>query len=71
MNVFFAVSKRRVFSPFFFAERNVTVQIYLEMLQNWLTARLAEEDMFIFQKDGAPSQWPMGVREYRTRNLTI
>jgi hypothetical protein len=60
VNVFCAVSRRRVFSPFF-VEKSVTGQVYLKMLENWLMPQLAEEDEFIFQQDGAPPHWHMGV----------
>jgi hypothetical protein len=63
VNVFCAVSRRRVFGPFFFAEKSVTGQVYLQMLQNWLMPQLAEEEEFIFQQDGVPPHWHMGVRE--------
>jgi hypothetical protein len=58
-----------VFGPFFFAEKSVTGQVYLKMLQNWLMPQLAEEEEFIFQQDGAPPHWHMGVREYLNGNL--
>ena len=35
VNVFCAISKNHVHGPFFF-ERNVTGDVYLHMLQNWL-----------------------------------
>jgi hypothetical protein len=63
VKVFCAVSRRRVFCPFFFAEKSVTGQVYLKMLQNWLMPQLAEEE-YIFQQDGAPPHWHMGVREH-------
>jgi hypothetical protein len=68
VNVFCAVSRRRVFGPFFFADKSVTGQVYLKMLQNWLMPQLAEKE-FIFQQDGVPPHWHMGVREYLSRNL--
>jgi hypothetical protein len=69
VTVFCAVSRRRVFGPFFFAEKNVMGEVYLKMLQNWLTPQLAEEEEFIFQQDGAPPHWHMGVWEYLNGNL--
>jgi hypothetical protein len=69
VNVFCAVSRRRVFGPFFLAEKSVTGEVYLKMLQNWSVPQLAEEEEFIFQQDGAPPHWHMGVREYLSRNL--
>jgi hypothetical protein len=68
VKVFCAVSRRRVFGPLFFAEKSVRGQVYLKMLQNWLMPQLAEEE-FIFQQDGAPPHWHMGVREYLSGNL--
>jgi hypothetical protein len=44
VNVFCAVSRRRVFGPLFFVEKSVTGQVYLKMLQNWLMPQLAEEE---------------------------
>jgi hypothetical protein len=67
VNVFCAVSRRRVFGLFFFVEKCVMGQVYLKMLQNWLMPQLAEE--FIFQQDGAPPHCHMGVREYLNGNL--
>jgi hypothetical protein len=54
--VFCAVSRRRVCGPFFFG------QVYLKMLKSWLMSQVAEEEEFIFQQDGAPPHWHMGVR---------
>ena len=55
VNVFCAISKNHVHGPFFF-EGNVTGDVYLQMLQNWLMGELiANEHVdFIYQQDGAP-----------------
>ena len=55
VNVFCAISKKRVHGPFFF-EGNVTGDVYLQMLQNWLMVELIanEHKDFIYQQDGAP-----------------
>ena len=55
VNVFCAISKNHVHSPFFF-EGNVTGDVYLQMLQNWLMEELIayEHEDFIYQQDGAP-----------------
>jgi len=34
VNVFCAISRRRVFGPFFFSEDSVTGKVYLDMLEN-------------------------------------
>ncbi|PSN34312.1 hypothetical protein C0J52_25945 [Blattella germanica] len=43
VNVFCAVSKRRVFGPFFFVENTINGNIYLDELQNWLMPQLTAE----------------------------
>jgi hypothetical protein len=60
VNVFCAISKGKVYGPFFFVENTVTGNSYLDMLLPQL-----EEDSndFIFQQDGAPptSTWLFGT----------
>ena len=70
MNVFCAISKKHVHGPFFF-EGNVTGDVYLQMLQNWLMDELTanEHEDFIYQKDGAPPHWKLTVRAYLNDNL--
>ena len=55
MNVFCAISKNHVHGPFFF-EGNVTGDVYLQMVQNWLMDELIanEHEDFIYQQNGAP-----------------
>lgn len=71
VNVFCAVSKRRVFGPFFFVENTINGNIYLDVLQNWLMPQLTAEmeQGFIFQQDGAPPHWHMDVRGYLNQFL--
>ena len=54
VNVFCAILKNYIHGPFFF-ERNVTGDVYLQMLQNWLIDELIANDHldFIYQQDGA------------------
>jgi hypothetical protein len=68
MNVFCGISRRHMFGPFFCMEMSVTGQMYLKMLQNLLMPQVAEEE-FIFQQDGAPPHWHMGVLEHLSGNL--
>lgn len=65
VNVFCAISKKKVYGPFFF-EGNVNGDVYLQMLQNWLIDQLIEneDESFIFQQDGAPPHWKLTVRAY-------
>ena len=70
VNVFCAISKNRLYGPLFF-EGNVTGDVYLEMLQNWLMDELIahEHEDFIFQQDGAPPHWKLTVRAYLNDNM--
>ena len=70
VNVFFTISKNHVYGPFFF-EGNVTGDVYLQMLQNWLMVELIanEHKDFIYQRDGAPPHWQLTVRAYLNDNL--
>ena len=70
VNVFCAISKNHVQGPFFF-EGNVTGNVYLQMLQNWLMDELLanEHEDFIHQQDGAPPQWKLTMRAYLNDNL--
>jgi len=45
VNVFRAISRRRVFGPIFFAEIGVTGKVYLDMLENWLMPQLEDEEV--------------------------
>ena len=65
VNAFCAISKSHVHGPFIF-EGNVTGDVYLQMLQNWLTDELLanEHEGFIYQQDGAPPHWKLIMRVY-------
>ena len=70
VNVFCAISKNHVHGPFFF-EENVSGDVYLQMLQNWLMDELIgnEHKNFIYQQDDAPPHWKLTVRAYLNDNL--
>ena len=71
MNMFSAISKKRVYGPFFFEGTTVNSEAYLDMLQNWLMGLLfdGEQANFIFQQDGEPSHWSLIVRQYLITTL--
>ena len=73
VNVFCAISRRRVFGPFFFAEDTVTGRVYLNMLENWLMPQLADEEVqgYIYQQDGTPPHWHKEVRAYLNEHLPV
>jgi hypothetical protein len=43
LNVFCAISANKVYEPFFFEEKTVTIISYLDMLENWLFPQLQED----------------------------
>ncbi|CAH2000060.1 unnamed protein product [Acanthoscelides obtectus] len=50
LNVFCAISKNKVYGPFFFHENTVNGSSYLDMLHLWLFPQLTEDsNNFIFQ----------------------
>jgi hypothetical protein len=61
VNVLCGVSRWHAFGPLFFAEKIVTEQEYLKMLQNCLISQLTQQE-FIFRSDGAPTHWHMCSR---------
>ena len=73
VNVFYAISKKRVYEPFFFQGTTVNSEVYLDMLQNWLIKLLfdGEQADFIFQQNGVPLHWSLIVRQYLKANLCI
>lgn len=69
-NVFCAVTKTKVYGPFFFAEKTVTGVAYLDMLEHWLFPQLGEDlEGFVFQQDGAPPHWHCEVRNFLNEKL--
>ena len=72
VNVFCAISHRKVYGPFFFAENTVNGAAYLDMLENWLIPQLQQEmNNFIFQQDGAPPHWHRDVRAFLNHILPL
>jgi hypothetical protein len=55
VNVFCALSKGKVYGPFFFMEKAITGIVYLDMLEQFLIPQLDEDDQeghIHFQQDG-------------------
>jgi hypothetical protein len=70
VNVFCAISKKKVYGPIFFAEHTVTGMIYLDMLENWLMPQLNEDsNYYLFQQDGCPAHYHKDVRGYLNKIL--
>jgi hypothetical protein len=68
-NVFCAISSRKVYGPFFFAEKSVNGFAYLDMLQLCLLPQLQDSDSFILQQDGAPPHFHFEVRRHLNTTL--
>ncbi|GFX62853.1 uncharacterized protein TNCV_3351791 [Trichonephila clavipes] len=69
-NVFFALSNSCVLGPFFFAEKSINGDIYLDMFSEWLLPQLEEAvPDFILQQDGTPLHWIKNVREFLNERL--
>lgn len=66
VNVFCAISRRKVYGLFFFDGPSVTGASYLNMLEQWLFPQLEENEPenFSFQQDGAPPHWHNEVRAW-------
>ena len=63
-NVFCAISSRKVYGPFFFAEETVTGMSYLDMLHLWLMPQMQNIGTFIFQQDRSPAHFHCEVCQY-------
>jgi hypothetical protein len=65
-NVFCALSKERVYGPFF-TETTITGTVYLDMFKHFLIPQLDENDQegrVHFQQDGAPPHYLGEMHEY-------
>lgn len=70
LNVFCAISKKKVYGPFYFQEATVRGNVYLDMLTEWLMPQLEEDsDDFVWVQDGAPPHWLHDVRDYLDESL--
>lgn len=70
LNVYCAVSKQKIYGPFFFQESTVTGTSYLDMVSEWLIPQLQEDSNdFILVQDGAPPHWHHEVRNYLDEQL--
>jgi len=70
VNIFCAVSRTKVYGPFFFHANTVTGITYLDMFSEWLLPQMQQDsENFIFIQDGALPHWHNGVRHYLDENL--
>ena len=55
----------KIIGPFFFAEKSITAQIYLDLLTEYVPPQLVQcQPLVIFQEDGASPHWGLAVRQF-------
>ena len=55
----------KTIGPFFFAEKSITAQIYLDLLTKYVSPQLEQyQPQVIFQQDDAPPHWGLQVRQF-------
>jgi len=70
INVFSAVSVRKIYGPFFFEGNTVTGNSYFQTLHVWPFPQLNEDsEDFIFQQDEEPPHWHNQVRRFLNETL--
>ena len=54
-----------VIGPFFFHERTITTDVYLDLLTEYVALQLIDsQSTIIFQQDGAPPHWGLCVHQF-------
>ena len=70
LNVWFGIMHDKIIDLFFFAEKSITAQIYLDILTEYISPQLKQyQPQVIFQQDGAPPHW--GLKVYQFLNETF
>ena len=55
----------KIIGPFFFAEKSITAQIYLDLLTEYVSPQLEQyQPLVIFQQHGASPHWGLAVRQF-------
>ena len=55
----------KIIGPFFFAEKSITAQIYLDLLTEYVSLQLEQyQPPVIFQQDGALPHWGLAVGQF-------
>ena len=58
VSVWSGIMHHKIIGPFFFAEKSVTTQIYLNVLPKYMIPHLEGYQLsVIFKQDGAPPHW--------------
>ena len=65
LNVWCGIMHDKIIGPFFFAEKSITAQIYLDLLTEYVSPQLEQyQTLVIFQQDGAPPRWGLAVGQF-------
>ena len=65
VNVWCGLMHNRVIGPFFFCERTITANIYLDMLEHFVAPQLNDfQPLVIFLQDGTPPHWRLDIRKF-------
>ena len=65
LNAWCGIMHDKIIGPFFFAEKSMAAQIYLDLLTEYVSPQLEQyQPLVIFQQDGAPSHWGLAVRQF-------
>ena len=65
LNVWCGIMHDKIISPFFFTERSIIAQIYLDVLTEYVSPQLEQyQPQVIFQQDGAPPHWGLKVCQF-------
>ena len=55
----------KIIGSFFFAEKSITAQIYLDLLTEYVSPQLEQyQPLVIFQQNSAPPHWGLAVRQF-------
>ena len=65
LNVWCGIIHNKIIGPFFFAEKSITTQTYLDVTTEQMSPQLEQYQLqVIFQQVGAPPYWGLEVRQF-------
>ena len=65
LNMWCGIMHDKIIGPFFFAEKSITAQIYLNILTEYMSPQLEQyQPQVIFQQDDAPPYWGFEVHQF-------
>ena len=65
LNAWCGIMHDKIIGPFFFAEKSITAQIYLDLLTEYVSPQLEQyQPQVISQQDGATPDWGLEVRQF-------